>query len=58
MENGRVQPTTLRAMAVDSTPLTVVKDTSPRQIPQLPGLILLEGEEILREAKASYPDDI
>jgi hypothetical protein len=35
-----------------------MKDTSPRQILELSVPILLEDEEIPREAKALYPDDI
>ena len=58
MENGRIQPTTLRPIIVDGTSLTVVKDTSSRQILELSVPILLEDEEIPREAKALYPDDI
>jgi hypothetical protein len=58
MENGRIQPTTLRPIIIDGTSLTVMKDTSPRQILELSVPILLEDEEIPREAKALYPDDI
>ncbi len=58
MEDGRVQPTTLRPTIVDGTSLTVVKDTSPRQILEVPVPILLDNEEIVRETKPCYPDDI
>jgi hypothetical protein len=35
-----------------------MKDASPRQILELPVPVLLDDEEILRETKAPYPDDI
>jgi hypothetical protein len=45
-------------MLVDGASLTVVKDTFARKISELPVPILLEGEEVLKEAKAIYPDDV
>jgi hypothetical protein len=36
-----------------------MKDASPRQILELAGgSVLLDDEEILRETKAPYPDDV
>jgi hypothetical protein len=58
MENGRVQLTTFRSVVVYVTLLTVVKDTPPRQVPELSVPILPEDEEILGEAKTPYSDDI
>jgi len=58
MEDGRIQPTTLRPIIVDGASLTVMKDASARQILELPVPVLLDDEEILRETKAPYPDDI
>jgi len=58
MENGRVQPTTLRPIVVYGTLLTVVKDTSPRQIPELSVPIPPDYEEIPRETKTAYLCDI
>jgi hypothetical protein len=35
-----------------------MKAASPRQILELPIPVLLDDEEILRETKAPYPDEI
>jgi len=35
-----------------------MKDASPRQILELQVSILFDDEEILRETKAPYPDDV
>ncbi len=58
MENSRINPTTLRPMIVDDASLTVVKDTSPQRVLELSVPILLNDEEILREAKATYLNDV
>ena len=57
VENRWVEPTTFRPITVDRAMLTVVKDTSPHPILELPCPSPLGDEEIL-EAKASYPCDI
>jgi hypothetical protein len=54
VENGWVEPATFRSITVDRASLTVVKDTSPHQILELPFPNSLDYEEIL-EAKAFYP---
>jgi len=54
VENGWVEPAAFRSIFVDRASLTVVKDTSPHQILELPCPIPLGYEEIL-EAKACYP---
>jgi hypothetical protein len=58
MENDRIKPTTLRPIVIDRASLTVVKDASPEQILEVPVPILPDDEEILKETKAPYPDDI
>jgi len=58
MENDWVEPTTLRPIIIDGTSLTVMKDASPRQILELPVPVLLDNEEILREAKTPYLTDV
>jgi hypothetical protein len=35
-----------------------MKDTSPRQILELPIPVLLDHEEILRETEAPYPEEV
>lgn len=47
-----------QAETVDGASLTVMKGASPRQILELVVRVLLDDEEILRETKAPYPDDV
>jgi hypothetical protein len=58
IENGRVQPTTLRSILVDRASLTAMKDASPRQILEPAVPVLLDYERLFRETKAAYPDDV
>ena len=51
IEDGRVEPTTLRPIIIDGASPTVVKDTSPRRIPELAPPVLLDDEETVRETK-------
>jgi len=54
VENCWVEPTAFRPITVDRASLTIVKDTSPLQILELPCPIPL-GDEEIPEAKAFYP---
>jgi hypothetical protein len=45
-------------MIVDGTSLAVMKDASPRQVPELSAPILIDDEVVVREPEAPYSDDI
>jgi len=58
IENGRVEPTTLRPIIVNDASLTIVKNTSSRRVFELLVSTSFDDEEILRKAKTFYPYDV